>query len=86
MTTTAVLISLSCAALLAGIPKENIPINKPVFLGTCLKDLGPSEMQKIQTASQAKDLTVHEYNAGHWVQLEAKDDVNRDLLAWIKAL
>lgn len=45
-----------------------------------------AEGQKAGTASLVKNLTVHDYDVGHWVQLEAKDEVNRDLLAWIKAL
>lgn len=75
------------APSLAGIPKENILIQKPVFFGASLKDfVCLAEAQKVTTASLAKDLTVHEYDACHWVQLEAKDELNRDLLAWIKAL
>lgn len=70
-----------------GIPKENIKIQEPTFLGTCLKDvvvLAP--LQKATTSPLATNLTLHEYDAGHWVQVEAKDELNRDLLAWIKAL
>lgn len=77
----------SRAAFFKGIPKENIPIRKPVFLGACTKDfIGLAAKQKATTASLAKHLTVHEYDVGHWVQLEAKDEVNRDLLAWFEAL
>ncbi|KAH9929177.1 Alpha/Beta hydrolase protein [Fomitopsis serialis] len=67
-----------------GIPAANQTITKPVLYGACQKDfvctpgLFVPTMQKVCT-----NLTIKEYDTGHWVQLEATEKVNADLLEWI---
>ncbi|THV00051.1 alpha/beta-hydrolase [Dendrothele bispora CBS 962.96] len=45
----------------------------------------PKEMASVLQYSES-DVTVREYNASHWVMMEARDEVNRDLLEWIEGL
>lgn len=67
------------------VPKENVPIGKPVFFGSALNDpvCLPATFKKNHNEFCA-NLTVRDYEAGHWVMLEAHEKVNRDLLAWIE--
>lgn len=36
-----------------------------------------------KTNKYCKDLTVKEFDTGHWAQLQAPDQFNADLLEWI---
>ncbi|KAG6819322.1 hypothetical protein H0H93_012959 [Arthromyces matolae] len=71
-----------------GIPKENIVVQKPVFLAAALKDyVSLAALQKAATARFVKGpLTIKDFDAGHWVLWEEKDRVNDELLDWIKGL
>ncbi|KAJ8091194.1 hypothetical protein PM082_004170 [Marasmius tenuissimus] len=69
------------------IPPENIVVEKPVFFGAALKDfIAVAPGQITSTQGTSPNSTIHLYNAGHWVQWEARDELNRDLLAWIEGL
>jgi hypothetical protein len=71
-----------------GIPPENTFVQKPVFFGAALRDyvvIAPIFIQSVITFSNSS-LSIHEYNSGHWVMLEVKDEVNSDLLQWIEGL
>ncbi|KAK0204252.1 Alpha/Beta hydrolase protein [Desarmillaria ectypa] len=68
-------------------PEENLEVTMPVFFGGALKDfICLSAIHKIGTADKCKKATIHEYEACHWVMWEAKDEVNRDLLSWLREL
>ncbi|KAK7451268.1 hypothetical protein VKT23_012608 [Stygiomarasmius scandens] len=70
-----------------GIPEENAAIQKPVFYGAALRDyvgLAASFIASVQQNSN-NTLIIHEYNTSHWVMLEARDQVNNDLLEWIES-
>ncbi|KAL0564907.1 hypothetical protein V5O48_017130 [Marasmius crinis-equi] len=70
-----------------GIPEENLTVVKPVFLGATLRDfvvIAPSSVRA--TLDTSSNATIHLYDTGHWVQWEAKDELNRDLQAWIEGL
>ncbi|KAJ4467013.1 alpha/beta-hydrolase [Lentinula aciculospora] len=71
-----------------GIPQENLTIKKPVFFGAALEDYVCVAAIEITTILQTSEnvTTIHQYDSGHWVQLEAKDQVNSDLLTWIEGL
>lgn len=73
---------------LSGIPQENLTIKKPVFLGAALEDYVAIAALEINSIIQASEnaTTIQQYDSGHWVMLEAKDQVNSDLLAWIESL
>ncbi|KAG7447074.1 alpha/beta-hydrolase [Guyanagaster necrorhizus] len=69
------------------VPEANLEVTKPVFYGGALKDLvALNALNKAGTAGKCKNATIHEYDGCHWVMWEAKDEVNRDLLSWLKAL
>ncbi|THV00057.1 alpha/beta-hydrolase [Dendrothele bispora CBS 962.96] len=71
-----------------GIPSENAVLKKPVFFGAALRDYVALAATFIAAALQNSNdtLTIHQYDSGHWVQLEVKDEVNSDLLQWIEGL
>jgi soluble epoxide hydrolase / lipid-phosphate phosphatase len=71
-----------------GIPPENAFIQKPVFFGAALRDYVAVAPIFIQSAIEFSNssLTIREYDSSHWVLLEAKDEVNNDLLQWIEGL
>ncbi|KAK0236641.1 Alpha/Beta hydrolase protein [Armillaria nabsnona] len=67
-------------------PPKVMKVTKPVFFGGASKDyVCFANMGLAGTKATCEDTTAHVYDAGHWVQMEAKDEVNRDLLAWIEA-
>jgi soluble epoxide hydrolase / lipid-phosphate phosphatase len=67
--------------------KGLVPVTKPTFLGACLKDyVCPASAMKASTEKSCINLIVKEYNAGHWVMLECRDAVNRDLGQWLESL
>ncbi|KAK7451267.1 hypothetical protein VKT23_012607 [Stygiomarasmius scandens] len=70
------------------IPEENFVISKPVFFAAALRDyanLAPSFIASVQQNSNAS-LVIHEYDTGRWVMMEARDELNSDLLQWIEGL
>ncbi|SJL00528.1 uncharacterized protein ARMOST_03841 [Armillaria ostoyae] len=69
------------------IPADNLEITKPVFYGGALHDaVALNAVNKAATIDKCKNATLHEYNGGHWIIWEAKDEINRDLLEWLKSL
>lgn len=61
-------------------------IDKPVFFGGAAKDyVNPPEVGEAGIKAACQDVTVHRYDTGHWVHLDAPKELNRDLLAWIQA-
>ncbi|KAJ3986992.1 alpha/beta-hydrolase [Lentinula detonsa] len=71
-----------------GIPQENLTIKKPVFFGAALEDYVAVAASQIASILQVSEntTTIQQYDSGHWVMLEAKDQVNSDLLSWIENL
>ncbi|KAK0210884.1 Alpha/Beta hydrolase protein [Desarmillaria ectypa] len=69
------------------ISADDLEITKPVFYGGALQDaVALNVVNKATTADKCKNATVHEYDGGHWIIWETKDEINRDLLDWLKAL
>ncbi|KAK0459856.1 Alpha/Beta hydrolase protein [Desarmillaria tabescens] len=69
------------------ISADNLEITKPVFYGGALQDaVALNVVNKTATTEKCKNTTLHEYDGGHWIIWETKDDINRDLLDWLKAL
>ncbi|KAF5344592.1 hypothetical protein D9758_013904 [Tetrapyrgos nigripes] len=71
----------------ATIPEEKYATDKPVFFGAALEDaacLAP--LQKVITEKFAKNATIKDFKTGHWVQMQAPEEVNKELLAWIESL
>lgn len=70
------------------IPKENYNIKQPVFFGGALQDCICllSDAVKARTRQYCKDLTMREFDADHWLQLSVPDEVNKELLEWIKGI
>ncbi|KAK0207220.1 hypothetical protein IW262DRAFT_666508 [Armillaria fumosa] len=63
-------------------PEENLVVTNPVFYGGALKDfVALNAVNKAGTVEKCKNMTIHEYDGGHWVTWEAKDEVNHDLLS-----
>lgn len=48
----------------------------------CLAALGKASIAKACTGPT----TIREFDTGHWVMLEAKDEVNKELGEWIKGV
>ncbi|PBK87786.1 alpha/beta-hydrolase [Armillaria gallica] len=68
-------------------PEEYLEVTNPVFYGGALKDfVALNAVNKAGTVEKCKNATIHEYDGGHWVMWEAKDEVNKDLLNWLKTL
>ncbi|KAJ7599255.1 Alpha/Beta hydrolase protein [Mycena floridula] len=69
-----------------GVPKENYKIIQPVFFAACLQDyIAIPKVQSLSITALCPNSTVKEYDTDHWVQLAAPEEVNRDLLAWMKS-
>lgn len=70
------------------IPTTSYDIHKPVFFGAALRDyICLESMGKVYTAQYCKGgTTVRDFDTGHWVMLEAKDEVNKELSEWIQGL
>ncbi|CCL99358.1 uncharacterized protein FIBRA_01376 [Fibroporia radiculosa] len=67
------------------IPKTNYAIQQPVFYGGCKADYATPPLVAYHSLNQyCSDLATVEFNTGHWCQLEVPDEVNRELLSWIK--
>lgn len=66
---------------------KDMLIEKPVFFGAALKDyIGLAEVQKaaIRKVAPSTNLTVKEFETGHFVNLEDPEGVNRELDAWLQ--
>ena len=61
-------------------------LTQPVFFAACNGDIISSNSRMVPTLqSVAKDLTVAEYDAGHWVYYEYPDQLNEALNKWLEA-
>ncbi|KAF9022958.1 alpha/beta-hydrolase [Hymenopellis radicata] len=70
-----------------GISPENIVIIKPTFFGGAKNDrIALADVQLKSLGEVCPNLTYREFDAGHWVLWEAKDEVNQELLMWIQGL
>ncbi|KAK0192497.1 Alpha/Beta hydrolase protein [Armillaria mellea] len=68
-------------------PPKTTELTMPVFFGGASKDfVCRADMQKEVVEQKCKDATTHVYNSGHWVQLQAKDELNQNLLGWIQTV
>ncbi|KAK7676757.1 hypothetical protein QCA50_005212 [Cerrena zonata] len=71
------------------IPKERYlpPTSSPIFFAASLRDyIGLAAMQKGNlTSPKFKDhnVTIHEYDADHWILLSHAEEVGKDLDAWL---
>jgi soluble epoxide hydrolase/lipid-phosphate phosphatase len=74
-----------------GITEEQLKIKKPAFFGAALKDfvcradIG-KELMKTYVEDPEKNLTIVEFDTGHWIQLEQPDKLNKELENWIKQI
>ncbi|KAF5346603.1 hypothetical protein D9758_013483 [Tetrapyrgos nigripes] len=72
------------------IPQENTLPQKPVFFGSASRDYYSLSALwfefTITSMGSNGTLTTREYNSGHCVQMQAKDEANKDLLQWIEGL
>ncbi|KZV79864.1 alpha/beta-hydrolase [Exidia glandulosa HHB12029] len=65
---------------------ETFSIDQPVFFGPALRDyVGLPSIQTPPTQAVANDLTIVEFDTGHWVYLELPDKVNEALDAWLSS-
>ncbi|EJD34800.1 Nrap-domain-containing protein [Auricularia subglabra TFB-10046 SS5] len=66
-----------------------ILIEKPVFFGAALKDyIGLADVQKaaVRKVVSGANLTIKEFDTGHFVNLESPEEVNRELDAWLQTI
>lgn len=69
------------------IPLSAYEVEKPVFLGLAEKDpLALPAIIKPSTEKWCKNITVKSFNGGHWLLWDSKDDVNKELGAWLETL
>lgn len=70
-----------------GVPIRSLAISKPVFFGATTHDIICVPKPQIKLMEKAcADLTVHEFEAGHWVMMEKKDEFNKVLGSWLEGL
>lgn len=72
-----------------GTPFQESPaeISAPVFFGAALRDaVCLAQFGKQHITRYCKNATVKDFDTGHWLQLEAADEVNRELKAWIEGI
>lgn len=70
---------------LPGIPEKNYAISQPVFFGGAMRDY--ICIPAVQRSGMYPfNLTWQDYDAAHWVMIEAHEEVNRDLLDWVEGL
>jgi soluble epoxide hydrolase / lipid-phosphate phosphatase len=68
-------------------PDLHVIITAPVFFGAALRDaVCLAQIGKQTTFEHCKNATVKEFDTGHFVQFEAKDEVNKELKAWIEGM
>ncbi|KAI0341821.1 alpha/beta-hydrolase [Trametopsis cervina] len=64
------------------------PVNAPIFFGAakgdriCLPQIGYVQF----AAEEFKDhnVTIHEFDGGHWIVLSHADEINEELLRWVE--
>lgn len=70
-----------------GIPIRSPAISKPTFFAATTQDFVCVVKPQINLMKKAcADLTTHEFEAGHWVMLEKKDEFNEALSSWLEGL
>jgi pimeloyl-ACP methyl ester carboxylesterase len=58
-----------------------------VFFGAALGDvLGVPQLQKATMEKLCKNTTFKDFETSHWPQMQAPEEVNKELLAWIESL
>jgi len=68
-------------------PLSAYQVEKPVFLGLAQKDpIALPVMIRSSTEKHCKNLTVKSFDGGHWLLWDNKDDINKELGAWLEAL
>ncbi len=73
--------------ILIDIPPDRAILKKPVLLVPALKDpIGLPSFAIAGTQPYAPDLRIVSIEAGHWVQLEKRDEVNAALEAFYNEL
>ena len=69
---------------LPDIPDANLEIAQPVLYVACQRDYACAPaLSKATIRKHCKNVTIKEFDTGHWVQLEASDVFNASLLEWI---
>jgi len=69
------------------IPADRYEVTQPVFFAGAKQDYVCLSKMGIMACTQlCKDLTIREFDTGHWVQLEAPTELNTELLAWIETV
>lgn len=76
-----------CSEIPPAVPQAQHIVQKPVFFGAAKSDyVALAAIGKFNTSQLCPNATVREFDTGHWVTWEAKDEVNKELLSWIQAL
>jgi soluble epoxide hydrolase/lipid-phosphate phosphatase len=66
--------------------KQTWIMKQPGFFGAALKDyVAPADRGKAAMEKHAMNLTMVDFDTGHWVQLEEPDMVNKELELWIQS-
>ena len=69
------------------IPLDKYKIEKPVFFGATSKDEVCVPIHGQTTVSQfCSNATTHTFHTGHWVPIEAPDELNEQLDKWITSV
>jgi len=69
------------------IPIARYNIEKPTFFAAAKNDTITLPAVQMPALTQfAKNTTIRQFDAGHWVALEAAEEVNKELLAWIQSV
>jgi soluble epoxide hydrolase / lipid-phosphate phosphatase len=73
------------------IKKENLALSHPTFFGGAKRDLiarVPLQVQGMEAACKegGVELTVREFDSGHWVILEKRDEVKESIGEWLSGL
>ncbi|KAL0574465.1 hypothetical protein V5O48_007479 [Marasmius crinis-equi] len=70
-----------------GTTAEECKTNKPAFIGAASEDyIGVAALNIQQTKAYCENLTVREFQANHWVQLQRPNELNKELEAWLEGL
>lgn len=66
-------------------PPTALKLTKPVFFGGALKDfIALYSLNEASTKESCEDATIHIYNMGRWIHMQAKDETSRDMSMWIQ--
>lgn len=82
-------VSLHCANSLfnSAIPKDRYNVTQPVLLVAALRDaISIPSLSKANSEASCTNLTVHEFDTGHWVMLEKPDELNVVIEEYLKGL